>query len=209
MIENKTEKLVYWYLRFNGYFTVENFTVHPDFKKRPETEVDILAVRFPNSREEPLHRDFERDEQIIVPATTDFIVGEVKSGKCAINENSWGKPEKRHVRYLLKWMGFLSNGEIESVATTLYEERSWRNRRFSVRFVSFGTYRNEELSRRYPILPQIVHQDIVAFIHRRLTTDCHALHRENWDPFMQEFAKLVKAGEETDSLLKWIRRKED
>lgn len=90
MSTNRVEKLVYRYLRFNGYLTVENFTVHPDFKKHPETEADILAVRFPRSEENPEGYTFRRDKKLIFPDVNDFIIGEVKSGQCGVNENSWG-----------------------------------------------------------------------------------------------------------------------
>jgi hypothetical protein len=43
----KTEKLVYWYLRLNGFLTIENFVVHPDQSREQRTDVDIIGVRFP------------------------------------------------------------------------------------------------------------------------------------------------------------------
>ena len=76
-------------------------TVHPDHKKDPEAEADILAVRFPLSKEEPEGYHFERDQGLILPKATDFIIGEVKSGMCAINENSWGNPTRKNMEYAL------------------------------------------------------------------------------------------------------------
>ncbi len=209
MSENKTEKLVYWYLRFNGYFTIANFTVHPDFKKQPETEADILAVHFPNSKEEPGRDCLERDERIVIPDVTDFVIGEAKAGKCEINENSWGNPQRRHIQYALRWMGFLADDEVENVAKTLYEQRFWNNGIHSVRLVAFGAYRNDELNARYPTLPQILHGDMAAFISKRLTTNCNALHRENWDPFIQKCVELAKLDNSADRLLEWILQKEN
>jgi len=50
MAANRFELLATWYLRFNGYFTIQDFTVHPDFRKQGGgTDTDILAVRFPHS----------------------------------------------------------------------------------------------------------------------------------------------------------------
>lgn len=96
MSANRVEKLVYWYLRFNGYLTVENFTVHPDHPIH-ETEADFLAVRFPNSKEEPEHYKFERDPILVLPNKIDFIIGEAKTGQADLNENSWLNPDRRHV----------------------------------------------------------------------------------------------------------------
>jgi hypothetical protein len=58
MIDNY-EVFVRWYLRFNGYFTIENFIVHgadtEPFRGEyvtAKTEVDTIAIRLPHSREE-------------------------------------------------------------------------------------------------------------------------------------------------------------
>jgi len=53
------ETLAKWYLRFNGYFTVENFILHAGGdptriskgKIAPYTEADILAIRHKHSKE--------------------------------------------------------------------------------------------------------------------------------------------------------------
>ncbi len=207
MIENKAEKLVYWYLRFNGYFTVENFTVHPEFKKASGTEADILAVRFPYSTEEPRKFHFDRDPQIVIPDLIDFIIGEVKSGECAVNENSWGNPEKRHMHYALSWMGFLASADLDAVATILFKQTYWQNKQFSVRWLCFGSYFSEELDKNHPGLRQILHKDLVNFLVDRLAMNCHALERENWDPFIQKFARMVTDGKQTRQILDWIRPK--
>ena len=49
------ETLVRWYLRFNGYFTVESFIVHEATNQRNQQggETDVLGVRFPFSQENP------------------------------------------------------------------------------------------------------------------------------------------------------------
>ena len=46
-----TEDLVYWFFRLNGCLTMENFIVHPDTAGPPETDADLIAVRFPHRRE--------------------------------------------------------------------------------------------------------------------------------------------------------------
>jgi hypothetical protein len=50
MAANNIELIFTWYFRFNGYFTVPNFTVHKDYKKKAGGgEADLLGVRFPLS----------------------------------------------------------------------------------------------------------------------------------------------------------------
>ncbi len=59
MAANNVETIFTWYFRLNGYYTTPNFTVHKDFKKRPGGgEADLMAVRFPHSKEEPRNYPF-------------------------------------------------------------------------------------------------------------------------------------------------------
>lgn len=204
---NRVEKLVYWYLRFNGYLTIENFTVHPDYKKSPEAEADILAVRFPNSKEDPRRFQFERDPKLIICDRTDFVIGEVKTGLCAIN-NSWEEPERENVQYALTWLGFLPDPEIDQVAKEIYINKIWQSGENSVRFVCFGDRENTDLRRDYPQLLQVLHRDMVEFIFNRLTTNCMALHRENWDAFIQKVVSRIETGASSADLLNWVMSKE-
>lgn len=208
MSANRVEKLVYWYLRFNGYLTVENFTVHPDHKKDPEAEADILAVRFPLSKEEPEGYKFERDKDLILPDFTDFIIGEVKSGLCAINENSWINPPRKNIEYALEWMGFLPSNQIDAVAQELYQKLKWANGGYTVRFVCFGGRKNDDLAAKFPNLPQILHEHMIDFVHKRLRTDCNCLHRENWDSYIRTVANLIELGHNPEQLLAWTLHKE-
>jgi hypothetical protein len=85
------EKFVCWYLRFNGYFTVDNFVVHAaDDENRiskgivaPHTEVDSLAVRMPYSSE--IAGDLKiANHKLLVDNQNgrfDVVIAEVKSGK--------------------------------------------------------------------------------------------------------------------------------
>lgn len=203
MSANRVEKLVYWYLRFNGYLTVENFTIHPDYKKSPEAEADILAVRFPNSEEEPRGFHFERNPKLVLNDHVDFIIGEVKTGLCSIN-HVWENSELKNIQYALNWLGFLEDSEVDSVANTIYNNKTWQNEIYSVRLICFGARENTNLDKKYP---QLLHRDMFKFVYDRLTTDCMALHRENWDPFIQEITSRIKADSFND-ILDWILSKD-
>jgi hypothetical protein len=43
------ERLAYWYLRLNGFMTIDNFVLHDKSKKgiAHRTDADIYGVRFP------------------------------------------------------------------------------------------------------------------------------------------------------------------
>lgn len=113
---NKVELLAKWYLRLNGYFIVDNFTVHPDTKKGKEAEADFLAVRFPYNTEEPGQYCFQREEKLVLDTCIDFLIMEVKSGMCSLND-TWKEPERENIQYALRWMGFVPDeGEINTLA---------------------------------------------------------------------------------------------
>lgn len=96
---NTCVALVGAYLRFNGYVTVPEQPVlvgqGKPYRYHTATDVDILAVRFPNAAvvvpreygavEDDLH--LEIDEVLdLHDDTVDVLIGEVKSGKPRLNE---------------------------------------------------------------------------------------------------------------------------
>jgi hypothetical protein len=147
MAVSKTEEIVTWYLRFNGYFTTTNFTVHPD-TRNGGTDADVIAVRFPHSVENPGRHIFTRDPRLIKNNVIDFVIAEVKSGLCNLN-NTWVNPDKKNVEYTLKWMGFsVDENLLHTIADSIYTKGFWLSQRgdFLVRFVCFGRYLNEQIS---------------------------------------------------------------
>jgi len=93
------EKLVRWYLRFNGYFGVESFVVHEpvDGGVPQGAEFDTLGVRFPFSREDPgfeIQNDPKlRDNQAEEESLVDFVVAEVKTGENLSLNRIWKLPD--------------------------------------------------------------------------------------------------------------------
>ena len=205
MSANKVEKLVYWYLRFNGYLTVENFTVHPDHKKNPEAEFDFLAVRFPFSQENPENFPFKRDKSIILPPPlVDFVVMEVKTGRIDFNKKSLFCSDRQNFEYILKWLGFLQAGQICCVAEELRKHLRWSDGQYSVRFICAGGEINDEFKDEYPDLLQLTLKNMMSFILTRLTTNCHARHRENWDKFMNDLINIMAEDRDPDKAIRWI-----
>lgn len=89
-----SEKLAYWYLRLNGFLTITNFVVHPDFGRSQRTDVDILGCRFPY-RQELLENSMLDDKALIMSESKPTIViAEVKSNTCNLN-GPWTDPEKK------------------------------------------------------------------------------------------------------------------
>lgn len=83
------ERFVRWYLRFNGFFTIENFYVHNPQKVYREhvgddTETDILGIRMPYSGEIAGPVRIANHEPLVAGANgrLDIVVAEVKNIGC-------------------------------------------------------------------------------------------------------------------------------
>jgi hypothetical protein len=200
---NRFELLVSWYLRFNGYFTTTDFSIHPNFKKQAGgTDVDVLAVRFPHSREYQRRFDFERDERIVGNRKVDFVICEVKSGVCDINPNSWRDPARGNVQYAICWMGFEADDNlIEAIAETVHKIGRWDspNQTHSVRFLTFGKVINDKLVHEMPAVPQILHSRVIEFLARRFTTGCYQIERSNWDRDVQHLLEWAECGRDQET----------
>jgi hypothetical protein len=204
---NRFELLATWYLRFNGYFTTANFSVHPDFKKKSGgTDSDVLAVRFPYSEEFQRRFNFERDPTFIREGQTDFVICEVKTSMCDINP-TWRDPERTNVEYALRWMGFESSDDgIKSIAENVYKTGKWESadRRQCLRFVAIGNSLNKTLAQEMPSVQQVEHQQIIEYLTRRFNTGCYQIDRSNWDRDIVEFA--TTCGERgVKDLLDWAK----
>jgi len=54
----RAEQVANWYFRLNGFLSIPGFIVHPDIQRPyPRTEADLIAVRFPYSKEKIASRD--------------------------------------------------------------------------------------------------------------------------------------------------------
>lgn len=120
------EALVSLYLRLNGYFT-SGFIVHaPQDSGSTRTEIDVLAVRFPQNAE-PERRVEPSDYLEVSSAYIDFIIAEVKGGTQSLQFN----PPLREpdcLRNVLQWMGAFTSAEIEELQAELLELMQPRKR---------------------------------------------------------------------------------
>jgi hypothetical protein len=83
------ERLVRWYMRFNGYFTIENFYIHnPQVSSRDligsRTEAHIIGVRMPYPEEISGSLRMAFHEPLVTGASGrryDVVVAEVKKSE--------------------------------------------------------------------------------------------------------------------------------
>jgi hypothetical protein len=196
-MEDRYEKLARWYLRFNGYLTVENYVVHEARNGRvPQGgEFDTLGVKFPYSREQvdqklirsdPKLHDAEVSEHHLI----DFVIAEVKSGKRNSLNSVWQPGNEdakiRRVGYLLRWIGAVGDEQrISDVARRLQNEHRARENGYLFRLIYFSKSHTQQAVP--DIVPQITFQEIAEFIVR-LRTPCWQgfglgvrSHHPQWD----------------------------
>jgi len=180
-MEEKHEKLVRWYLRFNGYLTAENYVIHEarNGKVPQGGEFDTLGVRFPYSREEVDQKLIRNDPKLDdaearADHLIDFVIAEVKSGNRNSLNSIWqpgNEDEKvRRVCYLLKWLGALGDERrTTDMARRLQKEHRVRENRYVCRLVYFS---HSHTKQAVPaVVPQITFREIAEFIVK-LRTPC-------------------------------------
>jgi len=203
-VPNACETLVRWYLRFNGYLGVENFVVHEPRAGMVDqgTESDILAVRFPFSREDvgaPLQTDPRLLGGIAHEPCVDFVVAEVKGGNRAPLNEVWIPPaddEKvRRLAYLLRWLGpFQDEATITEVARELQARHRALRDGYSFRVIFFS--KRHRRSVQQLDIPQITFADIADFFVNvraacwpRYGLGARSDHHQ-WDPLILEAWRL-------------------
>ncbi|AJE50923.1 hypothetical protein NS115_05195 [Paenibacillus jamilae] len=131
MNANFGEELVYWYLRLNGFFLINNFVLHLNSEGRT-SDADLLAVRLPYVYEETGGRLEDWDPLLLSyfePGKTIGIICEVKTG---LNFNTNKIFQDYNVNKSVQRIGFTSN-ELD------YQEI------FDNSMVSFGDYQIAKL----------------------------------------------------------------
>jgi hypothetical protein len=102
---NYGEEIAYWYLRFNGFFPIDNFVIHPSEDVDYPSDVDIIAVRFPHVYEEIGGKKDDWDTSFLELFPRKVPIGllcEVKTGN---DINGIFKPE--NVSYAVGRFGFI------------------------------------------------------------------------------------------------------
>lgn len=197
-MENKFDQLALWYLRLNGYLTVQHFILHPAIRGGQRAEVDILGVRFPYSKE-VAGAEMKRDDNLVFQdGKIDFIIAEVKSEECNLN-GPWTKPNTENWEYVIKWLGMIPEVEVPKLAKDLYTNKVYVGNKCVIRLVCFGNQRSEQLS---PKVVQIEFNQVIDFFldrfkqFRRQKRDI-----EQWPQFIKELANMRKR----EKFWAWLR----
>ena len=156
------DRLSYWYLRLNGFLTIENFVVHPDAGPNQRTDADLLGVRF-GHRSENLLQPMEDDKTVTaVKAYANIIIAEVKKGQCALN-GPWKEANDQNINRVLSAIGCIGATELKAASQELYGQGSYVGNCCTVRLMAFGD-RHGQLQ--IPV-QQVLFDDMLEFIYGR------------------------------------------
>ena len=161
-----SEQLAYWYLRLNGFLTIQNFIVHPDEGNEQRTDADIIGVRFPYRAELRPQQMVDNEPFIIIKDRPYIIIAEVKKGKCSLN-GPWTEPEKENLQRILRAIGAFSEKEIGIVAQNVYKLGMFSSNSYYLTLACFGKDSNFKINENFPNVPQILWGTVLEFIYNR------------------------------------------
>jgi hypothetical protein len=184
----EADRLAYWYLRLNGFLTIENFILHDEVGRQQRTDIDLMALRLPHRREAA--RDYGdqlkwmNDEPRFAEKKVPFgAFVEVTNGPCKLN-GPWTDPKKGNMPRAIRAFGALPSPETDAASAGLYKTGTYlsQNKEFELGLISIGSQENPELHKQLPGVMQITFGEIWAFIFRRFDT-YSAIKRERpqWD----------------------------
>jgi len=143
----KFELLTKWYLRLNGYFTVDNFIIHAaddsqrisNGKVSNYTDIDVLGIRMPFHYEKTGELEIKNDMSLDCIEKIDIVIGECKTGEQNGLNKIWTKENFKAIEYLIRFCGvFKDNKSIEHVASTLIKQLAYEDDQYRLRTILFG-----------------------------------------------------------------------
>jgi hypothetical protein len=140
---NYGEEIAYWYLRFNGFFPIDNFVIHQSRSVDHHSDVDIIAIRLPYVYEEIGGQTNDWDTHFFKPFDPNLPIGvicEVKTGQRHFNVNDLFKPQ--NISYAVGRFGFIdtSTDDYAKLVSSVNQEKlaTFRNQ-FQIAKVLFST----------------------------------------------------------------------
>lgn len=198
------EQIAYWFFRLNGCTTITNFIIHADKGGAQRTEVDVLAVRFPNRVELLTSDNPMRDHDVFnSDGRIDIIIAEVKHGFCQLS-GPWTNPEDENMQRVLYAIGAFEKNQIPVVTDALYHEGIYRDDTYQVRLFAVGDFLNPKL---LPAAEQLLWNQMLAFIFDRFTRyQFQKAQHEQWDTTGKWLHELA-ANSSMDEFITVVREK--
>jgi hypothetical protein len=114
-------------------------------------------------------RPLADDAVFRIPATQ-VVFLEATAGACKLN-GPWTKPEKQNMQNALFALGAVHQQCVDAVAEDLYAQGTAEHDGIAFRLCCIGKSHDEELRKRYPDVPQVLWDQIDAFIYHRFRSD--------------------------------------
>src|SRR5690348_14859729 len=172
------ERLIRWYLRFNGYFTVENFYIHnPDRAWHDvvaaHTETDIIGVRMPYSTEVAGRVSIANHPTLVCGASErfDVVIAEVKNADEPTPNAVWRYRKNRDpatlepIEYIARFVGLHPVPVISEVARQLASSYRYQDERCRIRYIMFSRTPNGFYSGKG--VQHITFQEVVRFLDEK------------------------------------------
>lgn len=204
--DQKVERFVRWFLRFNGYFGIENFVVHAaddplrisDGIVAPHTETDTLGIRMPYSEEIAGTLRIANFPQLVDGATGrfDVVIAEAKSGNENRPNKVWRNGITEPVEYLTRFVGLCnSEEEIRAISSRLLSHFSYEDKRSRFRYIVFSSIANEHYGKSG--VTYLVYEDLVRFLVTvrgqcwiEANIGTASVHYQ-WDPFINRIFDIA------------------
>jgi hypothetical protein len=170
MLTIRSEKLAYWYFRLNGFLTIENFIVHPNSGSQQETEIDIIAARFPYRTELPENEHPMQDDECLIlkPNKIRIVLAEVKARRCRINP-AWTNPNKENMPQIISALGPFEGETVMLVSDEIYKHGYYEDENFVVSLCCVGQEENLKIHVQFPDVPQLTWNHVLSFIYDRFS----------------------------------------
>lgn len=170
-MRNYGEELVYWYFRLNGFIPMADFVLHGDDALH-SSDCDLIAVRFPHVFEAVGGQDNDWDTSILEALGHDgkrvlAVFVQVKAGDDdARRVGEIRDYFSRHLRYLVKRLGFWPPDQAEQVAAQFDHHAVLTTEHIALSKVAI--LRDRQNRRREPQWLEIPLEQIIHFIMQRM-----------------------------------------
>ncbi len=201
----KFELFIKWYLRLNGYFTVDNFIIHAadDIKRISNgtvgnyTDIDVLGIRMPYHIEQSGDLKIMNDEQLLCTEKIDIIIGECKTGQQNSLNNVWQNGNVKAIEYLIKFCGvYKDENKIKQVASALAKNLQYEDDLIRFRVILFS----QKASNDKPLSNKpknILCSDVINFL-LRIRGECWVTNgigiksiHDSWDSLIKSIFQIA------------------
>ena len=186
-----SEKLAYWYFRLNGFLTIKNFVVHPNSGSQQETEIDIIAARFPYRTELPENEHPMQDDEYLIlkPNKIRIVLAEVKARRCRVNP-AWINPDKENMPQIISALGPFKGETVMPVSDEIYKHGYYEDNNFLLSLCCLGQEENLNIHDQFPKVLQLTWNHVLSFIYDRFNKyEIYKRQHQQWDSTGQKLFK--------------------